>query len=239
MADFAKNGFLKALTHSDRRLLEPHASIVVLVHGEQLQEQNEAIEHVYFPVEGIVSLLAVMKNGAAVESAMVGKSGASGIAVGLGRPLAISRATVQAPGLALRISTAHFVKAARQSTTLVTRIGVHQETLLAQMQQTAACNGVHNAEQRLSRWLLQAQDHIADGEIVPFTQEFLSSILGVRRSTVTLIAVSLQQAGSIRYTRGRIQLLNKPALRRAACECYEVIRALSGESSIAAGARRH
>ncbi len=239
MSDFTRNGFLGSLSQSDRKLLEPHATAVKMDHAKQLQEQHERINHVYFPLEGIISLLAVMKNGTTVESAMLGASGAWGITVGLGRSLATSRVIVQAPGVALRISSAQFLKATRQSTTLTTRIGQHQEILLAQIQQTAACNGVHTADQRLSRWLLQAQDHIAPGEVIPFTHEFLSSILGVRRSTVTLIAASLQRAGSIRYTRGRIQLLNRPALRRTACECYDIIRALGDEFSTPARARKH
>jgi CRP-like cAMP-binding protein len=237
MADFAKNGFLSSLLPTDRKLLEAHASLITLQHGKQLQEQHARIEHVYFPISGIISLLVVMKNGTSVESAMVSAPGAFGIAVGLERPLAISRAVVQAPGSALRISAAHFLKVARESATLVTRIGMYQESLLAQVQQTAACNSVHTAEQRLSRWLLQAQDYIADGEVVPFTQEFLSNILGLRRSTVTLIAASLQRAESIRYTRGRIEILDRPALEKTACECYEVIRALTEQP--ASGPRKH
>ena len=193
----------------------------------------------HFPLAGIVSLLTVMKNGNAIETAMIGASGASGLAIGLGRPLATSRVIVQAPGAALRISAAQLLKATRQSATLVARIGLHQETVLAQVQQTAACNGIHTAEQRLSRWLVQAQDYIAEGEIIPFTHEFLSSILGVRRSTVTLIAASLQRAGLIRYTRGRIQVLDRAALRKAACECYDAVHALDEDSSRAARGRKN
>lgn len=238
MADFARNGFLNALSPADCRLLELHASVTTLAHGKQLQEQHERIERVYFPLEGIISLLAVMKSGAAVEAAMLGASGALGISVGLGRPLATSRAIVQAPGLALQVSAPHFLKAARQSATLVARIGAHQENLLAQVQQTAACNGMHTAEQRLSRWLLQAQDHIADGEVIPFTHEFLSSILGVRRSTVTLVATSLQRMGSIRYARGRIQILDRAVLKSTACECYAAIHDLSREPVNSARVRK-
>jgi CRP-like cAMP-binding protein len=236
MASFAKNGFLNSLSPGDRKLLEANASVVALDHGKQLQEQHARIESVYFPLNGIISLLTVMENGTAVESAMIGASGASGLAVGLGRPLAISRATVQAPGSALRISAAHVLKAARQSATLTGSIGAHQEIVLAHVQQTAACNGLHTAEQRLSRWLLQAQDLLVAGEIIPFTHEFLSSILGLRRSTVTLVAVSLQRAGSIHSKRGRIEILDKAALKTSACECYGAILALSRPpSSTAAG----
>jgi len=227
MASFPKNGFLSSLSRADRKLLEANASVVALDHGKQLQEQHARIENVYFPLNGIISLLTVMRNGTALESAMIGASGASGLAVGLGRPRAISRAMVQAPGTALRISAAHVLKAARQSATLAVCIGAHQEIVLAQVQQTAACNCAHTAEQRLSRWLLQAQDYLAAGETIPFTHEFLSSILGVRRSTVTLVAVSLQRSGSIHYKRGRIEILDKVALKASACECYGAILALS------------
>lgn len=239
MASFAGNGFLGRLSPPDSDLLQEHATLIMLDHGKQLQEQHERIEKVHFPLEGIISLLTVIKNGTAIETAMLGAWGASGIAVGLGRPLATNRVIVQAPGTAFRISAAHFLKAARQSATLVTQIAAHQEIVLAHAQQTAACNGVHTAEQRLSRWLLQAQDYIAADQVIPFTHEFLSSILGVRRSTVTLIAASLQRAGSIRYARGRIQVLNRAALKRTACECYDVIRALDGGPSSAVRRRKH
>jgi len=239
VADFTTNGFLNALAPTDRKLLEDHASLVTLTHSQQLHEQHQKIEFVHFPLSGIISFLTVMKNGTAVESAMISASGASGVAVGLGRPLGINRAIVQAPGMAFRIPAAQFLKATRQSATLVLRIGAYQENLLAQVQQTAVCNGVHTAEQRLSRWLLQAQDHIADGEVIPFTQEFLSHMLGVRRSTVTLIAASLQRAGSIRYARGRIQILDRSAVKRSTCECYDVIRKLSDSHTNAARPKKH
>ncbi len=228
MADLSGNRFWASLPPADRKLLDPHATLVSLDHGRQLQEQSHRVEHVYFPLTGIVSLLAVMKNGAAVESAMIGAEGA---AAGVGRVNAASRAVVQAPGAALRMPAVQFLKAARQSANLATRVGLYQEGLLAQIQQTAACNGLHTAEQRLSRWLLQAQDHILGDAAIPFTHEFLSNILGVRRSTVTLIATAMQRAGSIRYSRGRIQILDRGALRAGACECYDVIRTLTKERS--------
>jgi CRP-like cAMP-binding protein len=163
---------------------------------------------------------------------MVGPTGAVGLAAGMGMPRSTSRALVQAPGTALRIAAAQFLKVARDSATLAAQIATHQENLLGQIQQTAACNTLHTAEQRLASWLLQAQDHTPETAVIPFTQEFLSSMLGVRRTTVTGVARALQASGFIRYRRGRIEITSRRSLESATCECYAVIRRLGR-------ARRH
>jgi CRP-like cAMP-binding protein len=229
----SQNGFLADMRASDRARLEPYLKTTELVLGTHLQEQGERIAHVYFPDSGMISLLATMKDGRAVESAMVGMTGAVGLAAGMGWALATSRALVQAPGTALRINVPQFLKTVRDSPTLGAQICLHQEMLLGQMQQTAACNVLHTAEQRLASWLLQAQDHAPDAEIIPFTQEFLSNMLGVRRTTVTTVATTLQDAGLIRYRRGRITITSRRALEAATCECYAVIRTLAaGEKTL-------
>lgn len=238
MTGIPVNRFIAALAAPDRALLAPQLKSFALVHGRQLQEQGERIEYVYFPLGGIVSLLTIMADGRAVEAAMTGSSGGVDLAAGLGQMRATSRSLVQASGPALRMVAGSFHRLTRQSSGLTARIVAQQESLLGQVQQTAACNGLHDAGRRLARWLLQAHDLVGDGETIPFTQEFLSSMLGVRRTTVTAVAGALQTAGLITYRRGRIQVLDRAALEDAACECYGVVRALTARSGAEARARR-
>jgi len=218
-----RNLLLAALPKQDLALLTPHLKEVALAHGAVLQKQDEVIDHVYFPQDGIISLLAVMQQGNAIETATIGNEGALGLLAGLGPRRAHSRAAVQIAGSALRIPVARFRAAAEQSTPIRNAIGRYGEMLLIQVQQTAACNALHAVEARLSRWLLQARDRLGSNTL-RLTHEFLSQMLGVRRTTVTVVANMLQQAGLIRYHRGHIEIVDRPGLEARACECYEAIR---------------
>lgn len=218
-----RNRLLAALPHADLALLKPHLSEVVLEQGVVLQEQGDRVEQVYFPEEGMISLLAVMQQGEAIETATIGREGAVGSLSGLGPRRSHTRAVVQVAGSASRIAATRFRKAAEQSQAIRDIIVRYGEMLLIQVQQTAACNALHDVEERLSRWLLQARDRV-DGNTIKLTHEFLSQMLGVRRPTVTVVAHMLQQAGLIRYHRGHIQIMDRPGLEARACECYGVIR---------------
>jgi len=226
MASKTGNRFIASLSASDRAKILSLSKPTTLVHARQLQEQGERIEYVYFPLSGMISLLATTGDGRAVEVAMVGQNGGVDLAAGFGQMRATSRALVQAPGDALRIAAGPFHRIARQSPSLSARISLHQEMLLAQVQQAAACNSLHDAEKRLARWLLLANDIIGKEESIPFTHEFLSNILGLTRTTVTLVAGVLQKANLIQYTRGRIEVLNRRGLEDIACECYQTIKRL-------------
>jgi CRP-like cAMP-binding protein len=171
----------------------------------------------------MISLLAVMGDGQAVETAVVGREGTVGAMSGLGPWRAASRAVVTVPGTAWVIETSRLQDAVRQSEHLRNIILHYKETLLAQVQQTAGCNALHNAEERLARWLLQTRDRI-DSDRMPLTQDFLSQMLGVRRPTVTVIAGVLQTAGFIHYRRGYLEIIDRSGLEQAACECYDIIR---------------
>jgi len=188
-----------------------------------LHDVGEEIEHVYFPHSGMVSLVAVMQNGATVETAAIGRSGVIGASAGLGARSAVARAIVQLPGPAAWLSTAQFRAAANQSETIRNLIVRYNDLLLAQIQQSVACNALHAMEARLCRWLLESHDCL-DGDTIPLTQEFLGQILGVRRTTVTIAARLLQNAGLIRYRRGHIQILDRKGLEDVSCECYAVVR---------------
>src|SRR5262249_27133184 len=211
------NRFLATLPPHDFSLLAPHLRTLALERGVMLHDVGEQIEHVYFPHTGMASLVAVMQSGATVETATIGRAGV------IGARTAMARAVVQLPGTAAWLSASHFHAAAVQSQAIRDLIVRYNDLLLAQVQQSVACNALHALEARLCRWLLQTHD-CTDGNIIPLTQEFLGQMLGVRRTTVTIAARLLQGAGLIRYRRGHIQILDRPALEHISCECYAVIR---------------
>src|SRR5262249_17422339 len=217
------NSFLAALPPHDFSLLAPRLRTVTLERGVMLHDVGEEIEHVYFPHTGMVSLVVVMQSGATVETATIGRHGAIGASAGLGARRTFGRAVVQLPGTAAGISGAQFHAAANQSQAIRDLIVRYNDLLLAQVQQSVACNALHALEARLCRWLLQTHDYI-DGDAIPLTQEFLGQMLGVRRTTVTLAARLLQSAGLIRYRRGLIHIVDRAALEEIACECYAVVK---------------
>jgi CRP-like cAMP-binding protein len=225
---------LASLPGKDLALLSPHLKDIVLERGSVLQEQGEGVERVYFPHDGIISLLAVMRQGDAIETATIGYEGAVGAFAGFGSRRAQTRAVVQVSGSASRIAASRFRKIAEDSDAVCKIIVRYGEMLLIQIQQTAACNALHPVEARLSRWLLQARDRLESNNI-KLTHEFLSQMLGVRRTTVTVVANMLQQAGLIRYHRGHIEIVDRGGLEARACECYDAIRRQVEELTPAAG----
>jgi CRP-like cAMP-binding protein len=207
----------------DLAVLAHHFRRVTLDHGALLQEQDAPVEHVYFPLSGAVSLLAVMQGGEGVQTAVVGREGAIGLFADFGSWRACTRAIVQAPGIAETIPLPHLRAAASQSEALRRTLLRYKETLSAQAQQTAGCNALHSVEERTARWLLQLADRIEHNEL-PVTQDTLSQMLGVRRTTVTLVAQKMQHDGLIRYRRGRIIITDRTTLQGLACECYATSR---------------
>ena len=220
----SRNRLLAVLPPVERALLASDLEDVPLVQGQILQEQGDDIEQIYFPHSGMISLVAVMNNGSKIiETATVGREGAVGAMAGFGPRHAFRRAIVQVAGTAAKIPTARFREAVKGSEALRNVLVRHNEVLLAQVQQAAACNAFHEAEQRLARWLLQTRDRI-DTDTIPLTQEFLAQMLGVRRTTVTIIAHALQERGLLRYHRGQIEIVDRRGLENISCECYETVR---------------
>jgi CRP-like cAMP-binding protein len=219
----SRNGLLAALEPSDLALLHAHLRELPLIAGAILQEEEAAVEQIYFPLSGLISLVAVMEAGEVVETATVGRRGAIGAFAGLGHWHAFTRAVVKIPGSAMVISAPHFQAAVSRSERIRDLILRYKEGLLAQVQQTAACNALHQVEARLARWLLQAIDCVDDLKL-PLTHDDLAEMLAVRRTTVTVIAGKLQEARLIRYHRGRIDVLDRDGLEKMACECYRTIR---------------
>ena len=222
MFDRRENRLLAALDPSDYALVRPHLRTACFERGAILQEQGAPVTHVYFPMNGLVSLVSVMEDGQEVETAAVGRDGAVGAFVGLGRWNAFTRAAVQIPAACAVITESEFRAAVSQSERIRDLILRFKEALLGQVQQTAACNALHPLEDRLARWLLQALDLMDEREL-PLTQESIAKMLGVRRTSVTLIANRLQADGLIRYPRGHIVVLNRVGLEEVACECYRAI----------------
>lgn len=218
------NRLLAALPKADRALLAPHLNEDAFSLGALLQEAGQPFEKVYFPLAGMISLLAVMENGQGIETATVGIEGVVGAMAGFGPRKSFTRAVAQAPLRVAWISAPRFQLAIKSSDRLRHMLASYNETLLAQVQQTAACNALHAARARLARWLLQTRDR-TDSDELPLTQEFLAQMLGVQRTTVTMIARQLEKAGWIQYRRGKIFIVNRAGLKTVACECYSAIRA--------------
>jgi CRP-like cAMP-binding protein len=213
------NRLLAALPRAAYRHVLAEAAPVTLRFGDVLYEPGSIIRNVYFPSSCLVSLLTLVEGNRALEIGLVGREGMVGIPLALGVAVSAVRALVQGGGPALRMSKASFVRALRESPPL--RRGVHGyvETLLAQIGQTAACNQFHAVEPRLARWLLMTRDRLGSGEF-RMTQQFLSSMLGVRREGVSRAAAGFQQRHLIEYRRGQIKILDHRRLEAAACTCY-------------------
>jgi CRP-like cAMP-binding protein len=206
--------------HFDRLL--PHLSAVSLQQGVVLSEAGDEADQIYFPHDGMLSLLAVLRDGKAIETATVGREGVVGAMAGLGLYKSLVRVVVQMPLTCSRIAAPHFRTAVAASETIRNLCIRYNEVLLSQARVTAACNALHPIEARFCRWLLQSADRSA-GDTVPLTQEFLAEMLGVRRTSVTEVASRVQNAGVITYSRGVIKILDRPALMRMSCECYETL----------------
>jgi CRP-like cAMP-binding protein len=218
-----KNRILRQLPAKELDALQPRLSLIELKHKAVLHQPGAAVEQVYFPLAGMVSLLAVMQTGEAIETGIIGTDGVVGGAAAIDGAHSFGQATVQIEGSAFRMNRSHFVNAYNGSENLRGLVNRYQAILLAQAQQNAACHALHSVSGRLGRWLLQARDTIGSDQ-VDLTQEFLSHMLGVRRNTVSLEAHTLQKTGLIRYVRGRITILDRAGLEGCACECYSVIR---------------
>ena len=221
--DVGENRLLQMLTEEDRLQLQSNLTPVSLQRGKILHAPESPIEHVYFPTRGMVSLLTVMTTGDEIETAIVGDDGVVGASIGIDGSQAATLATVQIAGSALRLPAQKFLEIYESRKPFRTVMNRFQHLLLLCAQQSAACHALHHIEARLCRWILQSQDMIGARDI-PLTQEFLSHMLGVQRSSVSLCAQTLQKAGLIEYRRGHIKILNREGLEDAACECYEAIR---------------
>jgi CRP-like cAMP-binding protein len=233
------NHFLDSLSAADIGRLKPHISAVPLERNQILGEVGQAISTVYLPSDCILSVITVMHSGAQVESRTIGRESGHGLLHSLGSPISFERMVVQVAGRAWRIPIGALREAAVESVDLTRTIVQHAQATIVQAAQGTACNTLHSAEQRLCRWLLLTQDRL-NSDILPLTQEHISIMLGVQRTTVTAVASQLQERGAISYSRGKITVRDRGAVERCSCECYQAIQRgvwamLGGDPSGSAG----
>jgi len=218
-----QNHLLNALPPSDHARIASQLELVPMELGHVLYESGDKLRHVYFPTTSIISLLYVMEDGASAEIAVVGNEGILGISLFMGGETTPSRAIVQSAGHAFRLKAALLKEEfARYGPTMHLLLR-YTQALITQMAQTAVCNRHHSVDQQLCRWLLLSLDRLGSNQL-SMTQELIANMLGVRREGVTEAAGKLQDAGLIRYGRGRITVLDRPGLEKRSCECYEVVK---------------
>lgn len=227
-----RNRILAALPAYEFALIAEHLTRVDLALGESLHRAGEKIENVFFVESGFISALTMLSDGQPLEIGLIGSEGVAGVSVILGATNSYSETMCQTGGAAYRMSTRSFLDVATRAPHLHDLLLRYTHVFHAQVAQTAACNAHHELSQRLSRWLLAAHDRSNVDEL-SLTQDLIAVMLGVRRSTVSIAAGTLQRAGIIRYHHGKITILDRVGLENGACECYEAVaseyRALFGE----------
>jgi len=217
-----RNKLLLSISDAEFRLIRPLLKFVSLPHHETLHQPHRIVRFAYFPNDGLISLVVEMHDGTSVEAGLLGRDGASGISAVLGLPRSPLREIVQisGEGLMLRISALREILPSTPELQMI--LNRYAAGLAMQVAQTAACNRIHKVEQRLARWLLIAQDRVESGA-VPLTHDFLATMLGTDRPSVTLAAGILQRKEIIDYARGSLKILNRKKLESFACECYNIV----------------
>lgn len=218
-----RNRILAALPPDERERLLPSLDRVTMEFRNVVFEPNEPIEHVWFPEDAVISILGLMEDGSAIETATVGCEGMAGVPVFLGAMQMAGQAFVQISGSAWRMPAAALREEVRRGTVLSQLLGRYTQALFTLVAQSSACNRKHAVEQRCARWLLLTHDRVGEDRF-ELTQHFLSQMLGVRRATVSEAASELQNRRLIEYTRGRITVMDRRGLEQAACVCYDIIR---------------
>ena len=221
--DPTQNQILAALTPAERGRIYPHLQRVPLRLGEILYEPGAAFGHVYFPADCIISLLHVLKDGAAAEIAVVGNDGLIGVAFFMGGETTPSRAVVQSAGHGYRLVGKRLTEEFRRNGHMRFLLLQYTQALMTQMAQTVVCNRHHSVDQQLCRWLLLSLDRLEANQLT-MTQALIADMLGVRREGVNEAANKLQNLGVIRYRRGRITVLDRDKLEHLCCECYAVVK---------------
>ncbi len=217
------NRLLATLPQYEYERLLPHLSVQLLSHGDVLANAGAPVQHVYFPLSGIISHVLTSDEGTDVEVGLHGIEGMSGIEAIFPTGQMLYRATVQIPGRALRLSTEFFREEFNRGSALQQVALQHLQLASVQSSQCALCNRLHSVEERLSRWLLMIHDRV-QGDQLELTHEFIADMLGTRRSGVTIACGTLKSADLIQYTRGCITVLDREGLEETACECYKVIQ---------------
>jgi CRP-like cAMP-binding protein len=215
---------LAALTEEELAPLEPWLEHIDLPRGAVLARPGEPIEHAYFPMSGMVSIVALMSRGLGAEVATVGNEGMIGLPIFLGAGSSPFHLMAQLSGQSIRIPAKQLEKLLVPEARLTTLVRTYSQAFFVQTAQNAACNGIHPISMRAARWLLATHDRAESGTFY-LTQEFLAFMLGVARQSVGLAVAELADRGLISYVRGQMRVLDRPGLERASCECYGIVRA--------------
>ena len=218
------NRLLASLPAKIFAALQPHLKVVNLKRGDVLAEAGGSVKRVYFPHSGAISLVVEMSVGDMIETAMVGKDGVLNGASALDGKVSLNKGLVQLAGVASVVDADRLRTIADDNSAFRSIIIRHEQVLFAQSQQSAACNASHSVERRMCRWILRMRD-LAESDQLTLTQEFLPQMIGVRRSSVSIVAGTLQKAGLIQYRRGNIRILDVEGLREGCCECYGAVKA--------------
>jgi CRP-like cAMP-binding protein len=218
-----QNRLLNALPASDFERIASHLQLIKLNLGDVLSESGSRIRYVYFPTTSIISLLYVMEDGATAEIAIIGNEGILGISAFMGGTTTPGRTVVQSAGYAYRLRSELLNDAFERYGSVMHLLLRYTQALITQMAQTAVCNRHHSVDQQLCRWLLLSLDRLESNELL-MTQQLIANMLGVRRGGVAGAAGKLQDAGLIRYGRGKITVLDRPGLEARSCECYQAVK---------------
>ena len=216
------NRILLNLPERECALIYPLLTFVEVRSHEVLQECEHAVKYAYFFESGVASVLNITEDGRSVEVGILGKEGCTGSLLAVGLTTSVCRIVVHKSGTAFRIAAPRLVAALHQCPRLQSRIQQYSHLMAMQSAQFACCNQLHEIDKRLARWLLMSQDRI-ESDLIPVTQEFIAHMLGTRRSSVTVAAGLLQQAGLVRSVRGSVRIIDREGLEEASCECYQII----------------
>ncbi|PYR81144.1 MAG: Crp/Fnr family transcriptional regulator [Acidobacteria bacterium] len=219
----SRNQILTRLNAEEYKRLAPQLEAVVLSFKERIYEPGKKIEYAYFPESGVISIVKPLADGTLIETRTVGNEGMVGLAAVFGVETTSSQVFCQVPGRAIRLKADVVLAERRRGGQFAELLMRFAHATVATLAQGVACNRAHSLEERICRWLLITHDRVGE-DTFPLTQEFLAQMLGVRRPTVNLAGRSLQRAGLIRYTRGKISILDRKGLEETSCECYEQIR---------------
>jgi CRP-like cAMP-binding protein len=222
-SNWPHNRLLLALPSSNLKRLMPELEHIRCQSGQVLMDADSSLDHVFFPDSGVLSVVAVYADGSIIEMATIGREGCSGMQAVFGAKSSSIRILVQIPGSAAKISRVAFARAMGSMPSFRSLMYAYVHAFLEQVMVSVACNGAHSLKERLARWLLMMRDRI-DDDALPITQDLLAEMLGVQRPTITNAARELERAGLIERGRRQVTILDRNGLRKASCECYQLVR---------------
>ena len=222
-SNWPRNRLLLALPARNLKRLMPELEQIHCQRAQVLMNADSALDHVFFPDSGVVSVVAVYADGSIIEMATVGREGFTDVQAIFGAKRSSIQLLVQIPGTAAKMSRAAFTRAMQSMPSFRSLMQAYAQAFLEQVMVSVACNGAHSLKQRLARWLLMMRDR-SDSDVLPITQSLLAEMLGVQRPTITNAVWELERAGLIKGGRRQVTILDRPGLTQASCECYQLVR---------------